>query len=106
MEVSEMVVKRLAHKGKAYRYGGEEISLLLPSYSAEEAAGLAERIRKDIAREPLSSKSLEVTASFGVASVPDHGTSASELLENADKALYGAKENGRNRVRIYGELES
>lgn len=100
VEVATLVVERLAHKGRAYRYGGEEISLLLPTYSAEEAAGLAERIRKDLEARTLSSRKLRVTASFGVASIPDQSRDAKALLERADAALYEAKEGGRNRVTI------
>jgi diguanylate cyclase (GGDEF)-like protein len=100
VEVAEIVVGCAARKGKAYRYGGEEFALLLPTYSAEEAAGLAERIRKVIAAHELSSKSLSITASFGVACLPEQANTAKSLLEQADNALYQAKHQGRNQVRI------
>lgn len=101
--VAELAIKSLAHKGKAYRYGGEEFALLLPNFSVEEAVGLAERIRKDIGKTTVSSKSLKVTVSFGIASVPDHAKNSKILLEKADAALYDAKNLGRNRVRFDGE---
>ena len=97
--VASLVVERVAHKGRAYRYGGEEVALLLPAYSAEEASGLAERIRKDLEARSHSSKNLRVTASFGVASIPDQAPDAKALLERADSALYQAKQGGRNRVQ-------
>jgi diguanylate cyclase (GGDEF)-like protein len=100
VEVAGLVVRRLAYKGRAYRYGGEEISLLLRDYSAEEAAGLAERIRRDLEVRTLASRNLRVTASFGVASLPDQASDAKALLEVADVALYEAKRGGRNRVRV------
>lgn len=103
LAVAALVVKRVAHKGKAYRYGGEEFALLLSNYSAEEAVGLAERIRKDIEEATLSSKSLKLTASFGVATVPDHAKDSKTVLEKADTALYEAKNLGRNCVRFSGE---
>jgi diguanylate cyclase (GGDEF)-like protein len=103
LAVAELVIKRLAHKGKAYRYGGEEFALLLADYSIEEAVGLAERIRKDIQAATVGSKRLKVTASFGVATVPDNGPDSETVLEMADTALYEAKELGRNRVRFSGE---
>ena len=103
IEVAQLLVKRCAHKGKAYRFGGEEFVLLIPAYSAEEAAGLAERIRKDIAASPLSSKKLNITASFGVACLPDQAADSRSLLESADASLYQAKRSGRNRVCSAGE---
>jgi diguanylate cyclase (GGDEF)-like protein len=98
LAVADTIVNRATHKGKAYRYGGEEFALLLPSYSTEEAFGLAERIRKDIEQSTMSTKKLRVTASFGAASFPDHAGDAKRLLERADAALYWAKSAGRNRV--------
>jgi diguanylate cyclase (GGDEF)-like protein len=106
LAVAELVIKRLAHKGKAFRYGGEEFALLLANYSTEEAVGLAERIRKDIQAAIVGSKRLKVTASFGVATVPDNGPDSETVLEMADTALYEAKELGRNRVRFSGEPKS
>jgi diguanylate cyclase (GGDEF)-like protein len=101
--VAELAIKSLANKGKAYRYGGEEFALILPNLSVEEAVGLAERIRKDIEKTTVSSKSLKVTVSFGIASVPDHAKNSKTLLEKADAALYEAKNLGRNLVRFDGE---
>lgn len=98
VEVAKLVVNRALGKGAAYRFGGEEFSLLLPRYSAEEAVGLAERIRKDLELAVVSSQKLKLTASFGAASVPAHASKADELLQRADAALYEAKRGGRNRV--------
>jgi len=102
LEVAKLVANRAVRKGAAYRFGGEEFALLLPGYSAEEAVGLAERIRKDLEAATVSSKKLQVTASFGAASVPTHATKAQALLEQADAALYQAKRSGRNRVATPG----
>ena len=104
---AERAGRRLQGKGKAYRYGGEEFAILLPNYSTEEAVGLAERIRKDIEKTPMSSKKLKITGSFGIACTPDlapanapaNAKDAKALLRCADDALYRAKEEGRNRVR-------
>ncbi len=100
--VAQRLVDRVGPRGRAYRYGGEEFAVLLPGYSAEEAFGLAERIRKDIEREPLSTKKLSITASFGTVSVPEEAANAAQLLKRTDNALYEAKESGRNQVRIGG----
>ena len=98
VEVAQLMVARSAHKAKAYRFGGEEFALLAPDYSAEEAVGLAERIRKDIEASILSSEKLSITASFGVACLPDQAIDTKSMLEKADAALYQAKHSGRNRV--------
>jgi diguanylate cyclase (GGDEF)-like protein len=100
LELSRRVVRRVASKARAYRYGGEELALLVPRYSVEEAAGLAERLRKDVEGAPIGSKALIVTASFGAAAAPDHARDAPALLARADSALYAAKREGRNRVRV------
>jgi len=102
LELARRVAARVAHKGRAYRYGGEELALLLPGYSADEAAGLAERLRKDVAAAAMSRKAVAVTASFGVACVPEHAADPSAVLAGADAALYAAKRDGRDCVRVAG----
>lgn len=87
----------------AARYGGEEFLLILPETDHGEALLVAERLREHFARQPWRIGSLEVglTASFGVATYPHHrrGTlGAQVLLEAADRALYQAKNGGRNKV--------
>jgi len=86
------------------RYGGEEMVVLLPHTDTEAALLVAERIRmriEELELDSLSSRSNpQVTASLGVSTYPKHGTTARELLESADRALYRAKESGRNRVCI------
>lgn len=84
------------------RYGGEEFVLVLENTDASGAAHLAERIRRSIAAQRFDTDlgPLEVTSSFGVASLSDHAEDAEGLLKAADDALYRAKEKGRNRVVI------
>lgn len=86
----------------AARYGGEEIALILPATTTEEAAAIAERIRDTLAREDIDDGNdgvLQVTASIGVATIPGDAGTEDELLRAADGALYQAKEDGRNCVR-------
>jgi diguanylate cyclase (GGDEF)-like protein len=87
----------------AARYGGEEFALLLPETDLEQAVWLAKECRSRIIEQQIAFKhstiSNVVTISLGVGtSVPVPGISPSALIEIADKALYRAKENGRNRV--------
>lgn len=82
------------------RYGGEEFALLLPGRDGKSAMKLAEAIRKEVAGQKLVLRRVErpVTVSLGVASYPQDGKTAEELLRVADKHLYRAKDGGRDRV--------
>jgi diguanylate cyclase (GGDEF)-like protein len=85
----------------ACRYGGEEMVLLLPECTAADASKRAEAIRVALAGitpNPEGEGPESVTASFGVAAYPVHAQDAEALFWAADKALYRAKQYGRNRV--------
>jgi diguanylate cyclase len=84
------------------RLGGEEFGVLLPCTTLEEGQGVAERIRQYIAEMRLVANGIvvSVTASVGLANVRAVSSSA-ELLEEADKALYAAKNAGRDRAYYY-----
>ncbi|GFP74181.1 GGDEF domain-containing response regulator [Clostridium fungisolvens] len=87
----------------AARYGGEEFAVILPETTAEQAKVIAENIIEDLKELELkheySSVSQFVTLSLGVSEiVPDEVYSMDSFIENADKALYRAKKNGRNQV--------
>jgi len=90
------------------RYGGEEFVLLLPHTGIEGARILAEKFRQK-AEENIYKRnghSRKVTSSIGISSFFTHSpSSASELVDYADKALYRAKAGGRNQVKIYREEE-
>jgi len=82
----------------AGRFGGEEFVLLLPDTDHAGAFEAAERLRLEIAGITISGLAQPVTASFGVAVIPDDATEPASLLRIADRALYLAKSGGRNRV--------
>lgn len=83
------------------RYGGEEFVAILPGMSADDAVGLAERLRIRIAQTEVDG--LIVHVSLGVAGYPAIQVAvAEELIEAADAALYRAKDGGRNRVMLAG----
>lgn len=81
------------------RFGGDEFVVILPAQHALDAAGLAGRCRRKIERTCIhaSDSEIRVTASFGVADSSDHA-SCEEIIQDADKALYQAKQAGCNRV--------
>lgn len=88
------------------RYGGEEFVLILPGASAEQAAQRAEALRVAVEQlelfhdsQPLS----KLTLSLGIASWPGQTSRAHDLLNRADKALYQAKQRGRNRVECLAD---
>lgn len=90
-------------KGTAYRLGGDEFTVLLPNHTAQEAVAVAERIRQTVSEKPMTSRSLTVTLSIGVAVVPEHAKDGGALKKAADAALYDAKHHGKNLVRVFGE---
>jgi two-component system cell cycle response regulator len=83
------------------RYGGEEFAVLLPSTKLREAHTACERLRRAVGEHPfvLNDLSIRITVSIGVASYwPKSGYAADQLIEAADKALYKAKKEGKNKV--------
>ena len=89
----------------AGRFGGEELLVLLPETTAQEALALTERIRDMVASIRVQGVERAITVSIGVADLVQHGGDASGLLRQADRALYAAKARGRNRVVIAGADE-
>lgn len=82
------------------RYGGEEFVIVFPDTEKDIAHMKAVKIRKDIESYNFvfNGQQIKVTMSMGVAGYPEDGTMRRSLIEKADKALYKAKEEGRNRV--------
>jgi len=84
------------------RYGGEEFAVILPRTAKEDAHHLADRIRAQVEEAPFPHQEVQpggtITCSFGLATYPDDGATASTVLERADQALYAAKQDGRNLV--------
>jgi len=88
----------------AARYGGEEFAVILPGTDSSGAKNIAERLRKAIMAETFSSdgKTLKVTTSIGIATVPSDARMKEELIERTDQALYHAKHHGRNQSVNWG----
>lgn len=109
--VGDVVLKEIARRLKdgvrsvdvVGRYGGEEFSLLLTDTSPKAARATVERLRRAIADAPVDAggRPLSVTMSFGLAVRTAAGETFDDLMTLADKALYRAKEGGRNRVEVH-----
>ena len=88
------------------RYGGEEFVALLPEATRDKASEYAELVRSRVEaatfQDGRGRERCKVTISLGVATFPDDGTDSKSLMEHADRALYQAKESGRNRVCALG----
>ncbi len=84
------------------RYGGEELLIVLPEMSDGEAAAAAERVRQAVAaaKTELDGRAIGVTVSLGLATYPKDGEAASALVAAADRRLYRAKAEGRDRVVV------
>ena len=95
--VGRQIEQRSRESNVVARYGGDEFVVLLPETGLDQAAVLADRLRRLLAADPMLAEK-GITASMGVASFPMHGSSPDAVLRMADEAMYAAKRNGRNRV--------
>lgn len=98
-ELAGLLAARLRETDGVFRYGGEELAVLLPETEAEDAVAMVDRLRAAVEQRFTQLAALApVTLSAGVAVFPTHALSAKTLIEAADAALYRAKNSGRNRV--------
>jgi diguanylate cyclase (GGDEF)-like protein len=92
----------------AARYGGEEFALILENTGARQAMETSERIRTSIEKATFLSpqgKEISISMSFGIAIYGVHARTQELLIQKADKALYAAKQHGRNRCELYMDVE-
>jgi diguanylate cyclase (GGDEF)-like protein len=94
--LTQLVTNNIRHKDLFARWGGEEFVLLCNDTPLDEAALIAEKLREIIAQHSFE-KDLKITSSFGVSTLKPHQT-IEQLFSTADKALYQAKDRGRNKV--------
>lgn len=103
--LAKLLVDTLRQTDLVARFGGEEFVLLLPHTQQGDARMLAERLRRTVEQAPVlittsddGYQELRVTISIGLSCMQQEGDSCCDMLERADKALYQAKQTGRNRV--------
>jgi diguanylate cyclase (GGDEF)-like protein/PAS domain S-box-containing protein len=102
-EVAKRMQDCVRESDTVARIGGDEFIVLLPVIEAvQDALLVAEKIRRSL-NQPfvLAGQSLNISSSTGIAVYPDHGKDETQLMKNADTAMYCAKEGGRNSVKQY-----
>ena len=99
--IADLLMSRFRGGDVACRYGGEELTLILPRCSLDSTCERLEELRgrlRELVIPYRGSVLTTPTLSMGVAAYPEHGATSGELLRAADQALYQAKENGRDRI--------
>ncbi len=97
---SQIMVRNLSNEDVFGRIGGEEFACLLANYDEPTAVRLAERVRLEFSELPMLERGW-LSVSIGVVTTRESGYELSRLLSEADEALYGAKNEGRNRVTVF-----
>jgi len=97
-------LRRTVRKGDVLvRYGGDEYIVILPNTDKQTATAIAERIRKEISREPFftfDNQKFSISVTLGVATYPEDAKTRDELIGKADKAMYDGKLSGRDKVVV------
>ena len=100
-QVAQTLKKNVRATDIVCRYGGEEMSIILPNTTKDEAFATAQKICNRVAEKTFKltgNNETHVTISLGVSTFPFDGDTAPKIIEAADKKLYNAKNNGRNQV--------
>ena len=104
-KISEVCAKSLRSADVIGRFGGEEFVAALPETGADEALSVAERLRQQIAELPFNEemRELRVSVTIGISVYNGGDVDLKALIEQADRALYVGKREGRNRVVVCNE---
>lgn len=98
-EISQIIQNTFRKTDVVFRYGGEEITIIMPETSSKKALLPLEKLRDKISKHNFNSKN--VTISIGVADFNNDIKTSTDILKKADEMLYSAKENGRNQVKVF-----
>ncbi len=105
-EVLKFIGRLISQTGISGRYGGEEFAIILPNCSLKKSAEIAVRLKDHINKSEIqfNQHKIKFTISIGIAHYPKDAKNRVELIEQADRALYSAKETGRNKIVIAKSL--
>jgi diguanylate cyclase (GGDEF)-like protein/PAS domain S-box-containing protein len=100
-QVTARLNRELRGKDLLARYGGDEIAMIFHNVVPDQAVSIAQRLQRAIVDKPFSfnGETVRLTVSIGVSIFPHHGRTPDDLIGEADRAMYAAKLDGRNRVR-------
>jgi diguanylate cyclase (GGDEF)-like protein len=108
-QLANLLTKTVRCSDMVARYGGEEFCVILPEISSHGALSFSERLRDVVFSHPFNKREIQpigrITISVGAATYPSDAHMTKELIVKADTALYQAKNNGRNQVAVYGQIE-
>jgi len=104
-QIGAIIRSSIRNADQAFRYGGDEFTVILPQTISEDAYVVAERVREQIASE-MKAKEVVITCSIGLASYPSDGVMSGELVTATDTALYYAKRTGGNRTYLSAKVLS
>ncbi len=99
--LGKILKKSLRKEDVVGRYGGEEFIAVINNTDSESAYKIADKLRVAVQKAKLLDQDGDLTISIGVSTYPIDGENFARLVENADKALYASKRNGRNKVTVY-----
>lgn len=106
IEIANIIKQTINLKGLAFRYGGEEMVVILENMNSFKAYEVAEEIRESISSSKYIKRiysNFPVTMSIGISSYPTDAENIDSIIEKADKAMYYVKQIGRNSTKIYNE---
>ncbi len=101
--IADILRENLRPTDWSIRYGGDEFVVILTGTSKEDAVRIIERIREKIASQKFfrsDGLSVKITASFGIATYPEHGSTKEEIIRMADLAMYHTKEHGKDGITL------
>lgn len=106
-KIAEVLKESTQEEDIIARYGGEEFAIIFPNVDGERSFKAIETIRRAVENKFYSSEHINefLTVSIGVANYPRDGVTPEEILDCADKAMYGAKQNGRNQCMVFSKAE-